>query len=168
MEDIVKLVIFLAVIFFGLMMGAGKKKKQQQQQRPQRPRPPAGPVRQDATAQVPEGKPTRQSFAQEMMELLQAQLPEPPVEKPDLLSALPDRQPREAVSLEVIEEEAKSLETLEPAGGRSHEVFHERYMDQPDSKPKETRPSRFRRITPRTAREAVIWKTIFSPPKGLE
>ncbi len=168
MEDIVQLIIFLAVIFFGLMMGAGKKKKQQQQQRPQRPRPPAGPVRQDATAQVPERKPTRQSFAQEMMELLQAQLPEPPVEKPDLLSALPDRQPREAVSLEVMEEEAQSLETLEAAGGRSHEVFHERYMDQPDSKPKEMRPSRFRRITPRTAREAVIWKTIFSPPKGLE
>lgn len=166
MEDFVQLIIFLAVIFFGLMMGAGKKKKQQQQQRPQRP--PARPVSQRTSARAPEGKPTRQSFAQEMMELLQAQLPEPPVEKPDLLSALPDRQPREAVSLEVIEEEAKSLETLEPAGGRSHEVFHERYMDQPDSKPKETRPSRFRRITPRTAREAVIWKTIFSPPKGLE
>ena len=95
------------------------------------------------------------------MDLLQAQLPEPAVEEPE-------RQPREAVSLEVIEEEAQSLETLEPAGGRSHRVFHERYMEQPESKPKESRPSRFRRITPRTAREAVIWKTIFSPPKGLE
>ena len=159
MEDIVQLVIFLAVIFFGLMMGAGKKKKQQQQRPAQRP--PAKPVPERATAQVPEGKPTRQSFAQEIMDLLQAQLPEPAVEEPE-------RQPREAVSLEVIEEEAKSLETLEPAGGRSHRVFHERYMEQPDSKPKETRPSRFRRITPRTAREAVIWRTIFSPPKGLE
>ena len=168
MEDIVQLVIFLAVIFFGLMMGAGKKKKQQQQQRPQRPQRPAGPVSQGATARAPEGKPTRQSFAQEIMDLLQAQLPEPAVEEPDVPSALPERAPREAISLEVIEEEARSLETLEAAGGRSHEVFHERYMDQPESKPKETRPSRFRRINPRTAREAVIWRTIFSPPKGLE
>ena len=166
MEDIVQLVIFLAVIFFGLMMGAGKKKKQQQQQRPQRP--PARPVSQGATARAPEGKPTRQSFAQEIMDLLQAQLPEPAVEEPGLPAALPERVPREAISLEVIEEEARSLETLEAAGGRSHEVFHERYMDQPEPVPKETRPSRFRRINPRTAREAVIWRTIFSPPKGLE
>ena len=159
MEDIVQLVIFLAVIFFGLMMGAGKKKRQQQQRPAQRP--PARPVPERAAARAPEGKPARQRFAQEIMDLLQAQLPEPAVEEPE-------RQPREAVSLEVIEEEAQSLETLEPAGGRSHQVFHERYMEQPESKPKESRPSRFRRITPRTAREAVIWRTIFSPPKGLE
>jgi len=165
-EDFVQLIIFLAVIFFGLMMGAGKKKKQQQQQRAQRP--PARPVSQGATARAPEGKPTRQSFAQEIMDLLQAQLPDPAVEEPGLPAALPERAPREAISLEVIEEEARSLETLEAAGGRSHEVFHERYMDQPEPEPKETRPSRFRRINPRTAREAVIWRTIFSPPKGLE
>ena len=166
MDDIVQLVIFLAVIFFGLLMGGGKKKRQQQQRRMQRP--PATPVREQATARAPERKPTRQPFAQEIMDLLQAQLPEPEVEKPGLPSVLPERQPREAVSLEVIEEEARSLETLEAAGGKSHRVFHERYMDGPESKPKESRPSRFRRINPQTAREAVIWRTIFSPPKGLE
>ena len=167
MEDIVQLVIFLAVIFFGLLMGGSKKKRQQQQRRTQRP--PATPVREPTpAARAPERQPTRQSFAQEIMDLLQAQLPEPEVEKPGLPSVLPERQPREAVSLEVIEEEARSLETLEAAGGRSHRVFHERYMDGPESTPKESRPSRFRRINPQTARDAVIWRTIFSPPKGLE
>jgi len=166
MDDIVQLVIFLAVIFFGLLMGGGKKKRQQQQRRMQRP--PATTPRERATARAPEPQPTRQSFAQEIMDLLQTQLPEAEVEEPGLPSVLPERQPREAVSLEVIEEEARSLETLEPAGGKSHRVFHERYVDAPESKPKESRPSRFRLITPRTAREAVIWRTIFSPPKGLE
>jgi len=168
MEDIVQLVIFLAVIFFGLLMGGGKKKRQQQQQQQQRRmrRPPATPLREHSTA--PEPKPTRQSFSQEIMDLLQEQLPEPEVEEPGPPSVLPERQPREAVSLEVVDVEARSLETLEAAGGRSHEVFHERYMDGPVSKPKKSRPSEFRRITPRTAREAVIWSTIFSPPKGLE
>lgn len=85
---------------------------------------------------------------------------------------LPTPQPpeaKEAVSLERITEEAASLETLKPAGGESHRRFHERYVDAPPPPSQPVRPvPRWRRITPNTAKEAVIWRTIFSPPKGLD
>ncbi len=88
-------------------------------------------------------------------------------------AVLPTPEPPEAkepASLERIEEEATSLETLEPAGRESHRRFHERYVDKPPPPPSQpVRPvPRWRRITPNTAREAVIWRTIFSPPKGLD
>jgi hypothetical protein len=67
---------------------------------------------------------------------------------------------------EVLTEEAASLETLEPMGEPSHRAFHERYIDEPaESVPR----ARHRyRLTPTTAREAVIWTAIFSHPKGME
>ncbi len=164
MDDIVQLIIFLAIVFFSLMVGGSKKKRQQQQRRAQRSRHPAQSVGEGTGAQAPERMAERKPFAQEILDLLQAQLPEPPAEE----HAPPERPLREAVALDAFVREAKSLETLEAAGGKSHEVFHERYMDGPVSESKKSRPSQFRRINPRTAREAVIWSTIFSPPKGLE
>jgi hypothetical protein len=65
-----------------------------------------------------------------------------------------------------IDDEARSLETLTPLGEASHRRFHEQYIE-PDLAPQPVRRSRYR-LTPKTAREAVVWTAIFSPPKGYE
>ncbi len=82
---------------------------------------------------------------------------------------LPDTVPRPEpmpVAQPEVDDEAVSLETLEAAGTTSHERFHEKYMDQ-EPEPKPTSIRHRYGLTPRTAREAVIWATIFSKPKGM-
>jgi hypothetical protein len=66
-----------------------------------------------------------------------------------------------------MDDEARPIEVLGPEPSASHREFHERYVDALESG-LAARPSIVRRLTPRTAREAVIWKTIFDKPKGLE
>ncbi|GBD33163.1 hypothetical protein HRbin33_02143 [bacterium HR33] len=95
-----------------------------------------------------------------------------PVGRPVLQEAPPppaDIQPRdmEARPLEQIPEvEARSLETLEPAGGTSHERFHELYVGaiQPPRQP--LRRPRLR-LRPASAREGILWREVLGPPKGL-
>lgn len=78
-----------------------------------------------------------------------------------------------------MEDEAKSLETLEPAGGKSHERFHELYMreakmaksQRPEaSEPYEDVERRMARLelSRRKLQQAFIMKEILGPPKGME
>jgi hypothetical protein len=191
--DFVELIIFLAVVLVAMLAGGKKRGTQQQQRRPPVRRPTARPVqRPDRARPVGEwrepgerpapltpvptetaGEPTRQSVAREILELLGAQLeeqqapPEPPTAPPREAVALDDYR-RDAVSLERASREQRALDSVELSREREHEEFHDSYVDAPrELQPRRSR-SRYHRITPRTAREAVIWKTILSPPKALE
>ncbi len=174
MGDFVELIIFLAVVFFSLLAGGSKKKKQQgQQQRRQLPqRQPQQPVEQPVQRRVPPrseparealAEPTgpgeRHNLAQQIFDMLSEQLPE--VTRAE---ASPP-EPPQPVTLEEVDVQPQSLESLEPDRAASHERFHERYVE--DSKPARVL-RREGRFSPANAREAVIWKAIFSPPKGME
>jgi hypothetical protein len=119
------------------------------------------------------GEPTRQSVAREILELLGAQLeeqqtpPTPPATPPREPVALDDYR-REAVSLERPSREPRALDSVALSRQREHEEFHDQYVDKQQEAQTRRPRSRYHRLTPRTAREAVIWKTIFSPPKALE
>jgi hypothetical protein len=184
--DFVELIIFLAVVLVAMLAGGKKRGTQAQQRRPPVRRPTARPVRRPAPeatdhewrkplTPVPTesaGEPSRQSITREILELLGAQLeeqrtpPSPPPE-PREATALDDYR-REAVSLERAPQEPRALDSVELSRQREHEEFHDRYIEAA-AEPQQRRPrSRYHRLTPRTAREAVIWKTIFSPPKAFE
>ncbi len=191
MGDFVELIIFLAVVLVAMLAGGKKRGAQQQQRRPPVRRPPARPVQRpdraapDGTWREPAerpapmtrvptdsaGEPTRQSIAKEILELLGAQLEEqqtpaePPSTPPREAVALDDYR-RDAVSLERAPREPQALDSVELSRQREHEEFHDRYVDVP-ADVRTRRRSRYR-LTPRTAREAVIWKTILSPPKAFE
>ncbi len=191
MGDFIELIIFLAVVFISLLAGGKKRSRSQQRSRPGQPpqRPQARPVRRPQPApertrpeprltpapKAAAGEPTRHSVAQEILQLLGAQLEEeaapqvapPPAPQRREAAALDDYR-REAVSLERPPREARGLDTVEPSRKREHAEFHERYVDAAAEQGPRRRASRYHRLTPRTAREAVIWKTIFSPPKALE
>ena len=176
MGDFAELIIFLAVVVISLLAGGKKRGKQQQQQRPAVRRPQAMPVRRPPTStptpQGSAGMPTRDSLTREILQLLGAELPEepapppPPAPQPREIVALDDYR-RDAVSLERAPTEARALDAVELSRRQEHHEFHERYVDA-EARAPARRASQYRRITPRTAREAVIWKTIFSPPKALE
>ena len=193
MGDFVELIIFLAVVLVAMLAGGKKRGQQQQQRRTPSGRPAARPVRRptptvpDRERREPEersapltpvptesaGEPTRQSVAREILELLGAELeeqrapPAPPTPPPRDAVALDDYR-RDAVSLERPPREPQALDSVELSRQREHDEFHDRYVDvQAEPQPRRPR-SRYHRLTPRTAREAVIWKTIISPPKALE
>ena len=193
MGDFVELIIFLAVVLVSLLVGGKKRSQQQQQRRTPSGRPAARPVRRptpavpDRERREPEersapltpvptasaGEPTRQSVAREILDLLGAELeeqrapPAPPTPPPRDAVALDDYR-RDAVSLERPPREPQALDSVELSRQREHDEFHDRYVDvQAEPQPRRPR-SRYHRLTPRTAREAVIWKTIISPPKALE
>ncbi|MEJ2239988.1 MAG: hypothetical protein P8X82_16985 [Gemmatimonadales bacterium] len=184
MDDLFQLLFFAALILFGLLGSARKKKKGQQVQPPRRPpvrRPPVErrePAREATRAQSSASAPPprQRSIAQELFELLQERVdvepPPPPVMEPV-----------------VAEDEAKSLETLEPAGGKSHERFHELYVSEEET----TKPYERKTATPykqekgsesygehiddrktklelsrRKLQQAFIMKEILGPPKGME
>jgi hypothetical protein len=179
-EDLVQFALFLGFILIWLL-GTGKKKKTQRpQQRPQQKRPqvqtqrrpdpssaraPTTP-RSRAPAQQPPSATRQQpeTLADLLRDVLKGELPDATrVPEPE-----PEPEPYEfgAPEPEVFTEEAASLETLEPTGEPSHRVFHERYVDVPAVSAPRAR-HRYR-LTPTTAREAVIWTAIFSHPKGME
>jgi hypothetical protein len=185
--DFVELIIFLAVVLVAMLAGGKKRGTQQQQRRPPARRPTARPVQRPApTAPDREGRkpltpvptesagePTRRSITTEILELLGAQLDEqrsPPLPPPAPAreAVALDEYRRDAVSLERPSREPRALDSVELSRQREHDEFHDRYIDaQGKPQPRRAR-SRYHRLTPRTAREAVIWKTIFSPPKAFE
>lgn len=73
------------------------------------------------------------------------------------------REPESAAWTAGIERAAESLETLEEAGGKSHQRFHARY---PDAPPPAAEPAH---AGPTTAqlRRAIIWSEILAPPVSL-
>lgn len=138
---------------------------------PQGPRP---------TAQRP---PDPDAIVRNLYDLLQGRLPteRPPFEveptpeeirSPEVEPGFEELRPIEQERPEEVVEgpEAISLETLEAAGEASHVRFHEKYFGaSPSGEPAggaSPVPRRARRVSPRTAREAVIWTAIFGRPKG--
>jgi len=171
MEDLVTLLIFGAVFIFSLM--AGKKKKAQGQRPPARARSqaavrpsprrtPAGssaplqPVASATPAQrsKPSGEP--QEMVEGLLDLLRGRIPI------EVRAPEPETEPRVDV-----DDEAQSLMSA-PDREREHREFHEKYVAH--SVPATVTPrsqSRYR-LTPKTAREAVVWTAIFTKPKGME
>jgi hypothetical protein len=87
------------------------------------------------------------------------------------------RQPTEDIrSIEqATDAEAYSLETLEPAGEASHREFHSKYIE--PTQPPSTSAAAATSTTPRThrltlgarnLRQAILWKEILGPPKGMQ
>ena len=75
--------------------------------------------------------------------------------------------PSRASLEEIHEAEAYSLETLEPAGEESHKRFHEKYAT-PSLPAQPAQPGGYRlTVSPKTLREAMLWREILGPPKGL-
>ncbi|MDH3290020.1 MAG: hypothetical protein OEO20_12785 [Gemmatimonadota bacterium] len=178
MEDLVQFAIFVGFILIWLL-GTGKKKKTQRpQQRPQQkspqvraqPRPTAAAGAPTTRSRVPTQRPppTAQRQPETLADLLRDVLKG---ELPDVTRVPePEPEPYEfgAPEAEVFTEEAASLETLEATGEASHKTFHERYPDVPVADPSARRARHLYRLTPKTARDAMIWTAIFSQPKGME
>lgn len=159
MDELFQLVIFIAILALGLL--SSRKKKQPRT----RGTPSAGrraPAASTATARgrPREAPPTvrRTRLEETLLELLgqQALQPEP---HPEV----------EASSMETVSEpEARSLEALEISSEARHAEFHDRYME-PVAPPRAA-PALGKRLTmsPKSIREAVIWKAVLGPPKGLD
>jgi hypothetical protein len=181
-EDLVQFALFVGFILIWLL-GTGKKKKTQRpqqgpQQRPQQkrpqvraqPRPTASAGAPTTRARVPAQQPPPAARRQPetltdlLRDVLQGELPD--------VTRVPEPEPEPyefgAPEAEVFTEEAASLETLEPTGETSHRTFHERYIDVPVADTSARRARHRYRLTPKTARDAVIWTAIFSQPKGME
>lgn len=160
--DLFQLVIFVLIILSALF---GTRRRKQKQERPAaRPRHPVRHRREPGPARRPPGaRPrevptaTRAQVERSWLDVLREQL-----EAAQGLPPVPAPEPPHA-------EEAQSLETLEPAGGESHRRFHERYIEPSEPPPGAAarRPRWLPALTPRTARQAVVWREIFGPPKGL-
>jgi len=175
MDDLIQLLFFAALILFALVGSARKKKRPPMKAPPPRVRRPPLERRES----VPErsrvessgaARPRQQrSIAQELLELLQERVE---IEQP----TPPAPPPPPPV---VVQDEAQSLETLEPAGGKSHERFHELYMHEEETakrrKPEtiepyeelEEREARMK-LSRRGLQHAFIMKEILGPPKGME
>jgi hypothetical protein len=184
MDDLVSLLIFLGVFIFSLLAG-GKKRKAQQQRPPTRARPPtaAGPrerqvpaterltsrpeaLATERPASRPVGATPRgdqgtasnepKDMVEGLLDLLRGripiEMPPKPVEQPEIL----------------VDDEAQSLEELRPDREREHREFHEKYVALSTPARVTSRPRSRYRLTPKTAREAVVWTAIFTKPKGLE
>jgi hypothetical protein len=193
-EDLVQLLFFAALILFGLLGSARKKKKGQQVQarRPPVRRPPVErrvPSGESGRAEAsgPAPPPRKRSIAQELFDLLQERIEEPPAGP---------QAPRRAREPVVVEQEPQSLETLEPAGGKSHERFHELYVSEAETikpyeqqtakpykqetakpykheaakEPDEDAEDRKARLelSRRKLQQAFIMKEVLGPPKGLD
>ncbi len=167
MEDLVSLLLFAAIFIFTLMKSS---KKKVQGQRPVR-RPVQRPARREAPVAarprpaVPDAGGTRAPEAgaapgeivEGLLDLLRGRIP---------LELEPQR--AKVAPQPVMDDEARSLESTEPDRDREHQEFHETV--EATSVPAAVTPrrrSRYR-LTPKTARDAVVWTAIFTKPKGLE
>lgn len=167
-EDLVQLLI-LGGAGLAWLLSSGKTKKPPQEPRPRRPAPRLAPRRQPAD-----------TMAQEIYRILSGE-----VEQREREESLEIREGDEG-SLEIIREEAApsrasleeiheaeaySLETLEPAGEESHQRFHKKYATpaQPAQPAASAEPVKRLRLTvnARSLREAMLWREILGPPKGL-
>ena len=178
MDDILNVVIF-AVIFLLAAVFKGKKKPGGTGTRPAqhsavRPQPRAapstrrGPALEQAAAGRAWGEP--QGAMHEIVELLKAQYVEEGEETGgdgeggEVTEAEAPSSPWSPRSSETRE----SLETLEAAGGASHERFHERYIDDTLSLPATVRARYSFHREPISMRQAIVWREILGPPKGLD
>jgi hypothetical protein len=165
-EDLIQVAVIVAILLVSLLGGGKKRKRAQAQRQAQtraRPTPPPQSQRTTRPRAQPAGKqqvePQRQQGFEAILDLLRGELP----------SALEPKPPPQDLSpavAESVDDEARPVETLKPLDEESHAAFHERYVERgPEARP--VRVKRYR-LTPKTAREAVVWTAIFSPPKGYE
>ncbi len=165
MGDFFEIIIFVSIFVLSLLFGRRKKRtasgtrtRVQSPRQPAsraRPRPTPRPLpRRPAPDQVhPFAEPLgSRAIAEQILEQFRAVIEPPP--------------PPESV----VDDEAQSVETLEPAGGVSHERFHERYIDStPTAPPAVTKPRRSPLVLrPNTLRQAIIWREVLGPPKGMD
>ena len=159
-DDLVQLLI-LGGAGLAWLLASGKTKK-----------PPTVVVR----PQAPQRQPA-QTMAQEIYRILSGEVEQR--EREESLEILETAEesleiireeaaPSRATVEEIHEAEAYSLETLEPAGEESHERFHKKYAT-PAQPAQPAEPARRLRlaVNARSLREAMIWREILGPPKGL-
>ena len=161
-DDLVQLLI-LAGVALAWLLGGGKSKK--------RPAPP--PQRYQPRPRVvvrpqPQERPPADSMADEIYRILSGEVEQR--ERDEGIEVMREEAaPQRETVEEVHEVEAYSLETLEAAGEASHRRFREKYVapmaavDQPPERKRRPRLS----TSPRTLREAVLWREILGPPKGF-
>jgi len=153
MDDFVQVLVFLAIILFSILSGAGKKKRAQA--RPPVPRPQPRPaVPQPRPMETARSAPAegQSELAEGLLDLLRGRVP---LEVP----AQPQEPPPPA-------EEEAVLEDLEPDMAASHQAFQETYVAAAPQPPASPHKSRYQ-LTPTTARDAVVWSEIFGKPKGM-
>jgi len=164
MEDLVSLLIFAAVFIFSLLAG-GKKKRAKGKRPPVRPQPQAAVRESPRTAQptmaaAPTREPKPGGEPQEMVEglldLLRGRIP--------IEARTPQAEPEARVD---IDDEAQSLMGA-PDRAQEHREFHNKYVEHSVPATVTSRPQSRYRLTPKTAREAVVWTAIFTKPKGME
>jgi hypothetical protein len=166
-EDLVQ---FGVLIFFLVVWLLGGSKKRAQRAPGARPRsasreprataPPAreAPARPRAASPPPLTQPQPEGLTAILALLRGEALPPEPARY-----ALPD----EPEAAEAVPEELRPLESTDALDARTHESFHRQFVDAEGfgAAPKRARQYR---LTPKTARDAVVWTAIFARPKGLE
>lgn len=171
-DDLVQLLI-LGGAGLAWLLSSGKAKKPPPEPRPRRP----------ATVVVRPAVPKRQpadTMAQEIYRILsgeaeqrerEASLEIQETDEGSLEIIREEAAPSRRTLEEIHEAEAYSLETLEPAGEESHKRFHVKYATpaQPAQPATSAEPARRPRLTvnARSLREAMLWREILGPPKGL-
>jgi len=126
------------------------------------------------SAAPPEAEPTQkpESF-REFFELLQEQAEAASQGETRGLESIlePPPAPSRPVSSRPVRAErlpAASIETLEAAGGKSHDRFHEKYIRPLEALPTNLPPHFMLPRDPVSLKRAVVWSEIIGSPKGLE
>jgi hypothetical protein len=165
MEELVQLIIFAIVVL--LSTAFGRTKKPARGAKPPMRRPPVGPP---PVAQRPsQPAPKKPESFREFFELLQQQAEAVMQEEPTAVVEEPPpiRVARPPV-VRTPRPEPKTVETLVPAGGASHEKFHKEFI-RPLELPKRRVPPHFvLPLDPVSLKRAVIWSEILGSPKGME
>lgn len=181
MDDVISLIIFAAVILLSTVFGGRKKKaggSPPQAPTAPRPRPVVASATQASSREQPRHvvrderprlEPGKEpgSF-REFFELLQQQAEAATRGEPLVLEEAPEPPPQPTAPVRRERPPAETLETLEAAGRKSHDRFHDKYI-RPLEAPHRNLPPRF--ILPQdpvSLKRAVIWSEILGSPKGLE
>lgn len=166
MEDLVQFGVLIFFLVVWLLGGSKKRTHHPPAQRPRpelrRPRGEAAPPRETyagpGAASPPPAQPQPEGLAA-ILDLLRGELTPPQPERYPL--------PTEPHAEEVVPEELRPLESTDAVDAGTHEAFHERFVDGEGFAAPVTRARRYL-LTPKTARDAVVWAAIVSRPKGLE
>ena len=187
MDEFINLIIFGVLILLSTVFGGKKKKKAGGGPRPAPTVPRPQPKMASRTTEPLEEEPWRETAAnppvadpaekpgsfREFFELLQEQAEAASQGEPQALERILEPPPPPAPvppSRPVRAERgpAKSIETLEAAGGKSHVQFHAKYIRPLDGVPTNVPPHFVLPRDPVSLKRAVIWSEILGSPKGME
>lgn len=156
MGDFVELLIAMAVIALGILSGTKKKKK-----------PPAAGRTSPPASHGGGGDRAGAVTPQDIERILRMEIPglqaEPEPEPEPVQQPAPTAAPESSWQAG-LHRPARTVETLERAGGASHERFHDTYMVDPTSTSAPETPSE---PSMDEVRRAIIWKEILDPPVGM-